>query len=105
MLLELLWISQASIDVDGTTNLDVVDVDGAVDFAVRCHALQMVQTSLTASAGGAHFRAGVNAGSSIAEAGGNDNTVVGDASSATAITAASSNTATGATDALVTVYH
>jgi trimeric autotransporter adhesin len=71
------------IDVDGTTNLDVVDVDGAVNFAADVTFADGADI-ITASAGTSNFRAGVNAGNSI-ESGGNYNTVVGD-EAGTAIT-------------------
>ena len=65
-----------NIDVDGTTNLDVVDVDGAVNFAADVTFADGADI-ITASAGTSNFRAGVNAGNSITS-GGNYNTVVGD---------------------------
>jgi hypothetical protein len=71
------------IDVDGTTNLDVVDVDGAVNFAADVTFADGADI-ITASAGTSNFRAGVNAGNSITS-GGNYNTVVGD-EAGTAIT-------------------
>jgi hypothetical protein len=80
------------IDVDGTTNLDVVDVDGAVNFAADVTFADGADI-ITASAGGSNFRAGVNAGNSIAS-GGNYNTVVGD-EAGTAITTGGYNTALG----------
>jgi hypothetical protein len=52
------------IDVDGTTNLDVVDVDGAVNFAADVTFADGADI-ITASAGTSNFRAGVNAGNSI----------------------------------------
>jgi hypothetical protein len=60
------------IDVDGTTNLDVVDVDGAVNFAADVTFADGADI-ITASAGTSNFRAGVNAGNSITS-GGNYNT-------------------------------
>ena len=63
------------IDVDGTTNLDAVDVDGAVNFAADVTFADGADI-ITASAGTSNFRAGVNAGNSIAS-GGNYNTVNG----------------------------
>jgi hypothetical protein len=54
------------IDVDGTTNLDVVDVDGAVNFAADVTFADGADI-ITASAGTSNFRAGVNAGNSIVE--------------------------------------
>jgi hypothetical protein len=71
------------VDVDGTTNLDVVDIDGAVNFAADVTFADGADI-ITASAGTSNFRAGVNAGNSI-ESGGNYNTVVGD-EAGTAIT-------------------
>jgi hypothetical protein len=81
------------IDVDGTTNLDVVDVDGAVNFAADVTFADGADI-ITASAGTSNFRAGVNAGNSI-ESGGNYNVVVGD-EAGTAITTGDYNTAVGA---------
>jgi hypothetical protein len=80
------------IDVDGTTNLDVVDVDGAVNFAADVTFADGADI-ITASAGTSNFRAGVNAGNSI-ESGGNYNTVVGD-EAGTAITTGDGNVFTG----------
>jgi hypothetical protein len=80
------------IDVDGTTNLDVVDVDGAVNFAADVTFADGADI-ITASAGTSNFRAGVNAGNSI-ESGGNYNTVVGD-EAGTAITTGDYTTAVG----------
>jgi trimeric autotransporter adhesin len=80
------------IDVDGTTNLDVVDVDGAVNFAADVTFADGADI-ITASAGTSNFRAGVNAGNSI-ESGGNYNTVVGD-EAGTAITTGDGNVAVG----------
>ena len=70
-----------NIDIDGTANLDadVTFADGA--------------DIITASAGTSNFRAGVNAGNSIAS-GGNYNVVVGD-EAGTAITTGDNNTAVG----------
>jgi hypothetical protein len=56
------------IDVDGTTNLDVVDVDGAVNFAADVTFADGADI-ITASAGTSNFRAGVNAGNSILSGG------------------------------------
>jgi hypothetical protein len=80
------------IDVDGTTNLDVVDVDGAVNFAADVTFADGADI-ITASAGTSNFRAGVNAGNSIVS-GGDANTVVGD-EAGTAITTGDLNTALG----------
>ena len=102
-----------NIDVDGTTNLDVVDVDGAVNFAADVTFADGADI-ITASAGTSNTRVGVNAGNSIVS-GGNYNVLVGynagDAittgdynvalgtSSLTTATTADHNTAVGA-DAL-----
>ena len=80
------------IDVDGTANLDIVDVDGAVNFAADVTYADGADI-ITASAGTSNFRAGVNAGNSI-ESGGNYNVVVGD-EAGTAITTGDRNTAVG----------
>ncbi len=64
------------LDVDGTTNLDAVDVDGAVNFAADVTFADGADI-ITASAGTSNFRAGVNAGDAI-QSGGNFNVVVGD---------------------------
>jgi cytoskeletal protein CcmA (bactofilin family) len=64
------------LDVDGTTNLDVVDIDGAVNFAADVTFADGADI-ITATAGTSNLRLGVNAGNSII-AGGNYNTVVGD---------------------------
>ena len=76
------------LDVDGTTNLDAVDVDGAVNFAADVTYADGADI-ITASAGTSNFRAGVNAGNSIAS-GGNYNVAVGD-EAGTAITTGDSN--------------
>jgi fibronectin-binding autotransporter adhesin len=80
------------IDVDGTSNLDILDVDGAANFAADV-TLADGADLITASAGTSNFRAGVNAGNSI-ESGGNYNTVVGD-EAGTAITTGDGNVFTG----------
>jgi hypothetical protein len=64
------------LDVDGTANLDAVDVDGASNFAADVTFADGADI-ITASAGTSNFRAGVNAGNSITS-GGNYNVVVGD---------------------------
>ena len=89
------------IDVDGTTNLDAVDVDGAVNFAADVTFADGADI-ITASAGTSNFRAGVNAGNSI-QSGGNFNTVLGD-EAGTAITTGDDNVAVGyaAGDAMTT---
>jgi hypothetical protein len=81
-----------NIDVDGTTNLDVVDVDGAVNFAADVTFADGADI-ITASAGTSNFIAGVNAGNSI-QSGGNYNTVVGD-EAGTALTTGDGNIAIG----------
>ncbi|MDA7809688.1 tail fiber domain-containing protein [bacterium] len=92
------------LDVDGTTNLDAVDVDGAVNFAADVTFANGADI-ITASAGTSNFRAGVNAGNSIAS-GGNYNTVVGD-EAGTALTTGDRNTAVGyaALDAVTTASY
>jgi hypothetical protein len=80
------------LDVDGTTNLDAMDVDGAVNFAADVTYADGADI-ITASAGTSNFRAGVNAGNSIAS-GGNYNVVVGD-EAGTAITTGDNNVALG----------
>ena len=81
-----------AIDVDGTTNLDAVDVDGAVNFAADVTFADGADI-ITASAGISNFRAGVNAVNSIAS-GGNYNVVVGD-EAGTALTTGDNNVAVG----------
>jgi trimeric autotransporter adhesin len=92
------------IDVDGTTNLDVVDIDGAVNFAADVTFADGADI-ITASAGTSNFRAGVNAGNSITS-GGNYNVLVGD-EAGTAISTGDNNTLIGyaAGDALTTGSH
>jgi hypothetical protein len=80
------------LDVDGTSNLDAVDVDGAVNFAADVTYADGADI-ITASAGTNNFRAGVNAGNSIAS-GGNYNVCVGD-QAGTAITTGDDNTFVG----------
>mgnify|MGYP003651261966 CR=1 FL=1 len=89
------------IDVDGTSNLDIIDVDGAANFAADVTFADGADI-ITASAGTSNLRIGVNAGNSI-ESGGNYNTVVGD-EAGTAITTGDSNVIVGmvAGDALTT---
>jgi hypothetical protein len=53
-----------NLDVTGTANLDVVDVDGAVNFAADV-TLADGADLITASAGTSNLRLGVNAGNSI----------------------------------------
>ena len=81
-----------AIDVDGIANLDVIDVDGAANFAADV-TFATGADIITASAGGSNFRAGVNAGNSIAS-GGNYNVAVGD-EAGTAINTGDYNTAVG----------
>ena len=57
-----------NIDIDGTSNLDVIDVDGAANFAADV-TFATGADIITASAGTSNFRAGVNAGNSIASGG------------------------------------
>ena len=83
---------EGSIDVNGTANLDIVDVDGAVNFAADVTFADGADI-ITASAGTSNFRAGVNAGNSIAS-GGNYNVVIGD-EAGTAITTGDQNTFVG----------
>jgi len=95
--------------VDAFATLNVVDllvddaltVTGAVSFAADV-TLADGADIITASAGTSNFRAGVNAGNSIAS-GGNYNTVVGD-EAGTAITTGDNNVAVGyqAGDAITT---
>jgi len=80
---------EGSIDVNGTANLDVIDVDGAANFAADVTFADGADI-ITASAGTSNFRAGVNAGNSI-QSGGNYNVAVGD-EAGTAITTGDSGT-------------
>ena len=80
------------LDVDGTTNLDVIDVDGAANFAADV-TFAAGADIITATAGDNNTRVGVNAGISIAD-GGNYNTVMGD-SAGTAISTGDLNTFIG----------
>ena len=80
------------LDVDGTTNLDAVDVDGAVNFAADVTFADGADI-ITASAGTSNVRVGVNAGNSITS-GGNYNVVVGD-EAGTALTTGDNNVAIG----------
>ena len=92
------------VDIDGTTNLDIADIDGACNFAADVTYADGSDI-ITASAGTSNFRAGVNAGNSI-ESGGNYNVVVGD-EAGTAITTGDRNAAVGyqALDATDTGSH
>ena len=83
---------EGSIDVNGTTNLDVVDVDGAVNFAADVTFADGADI-ITASAGTSNVRIGVNAGDAIAS-GGNFNVVIGD-EAGTALTTGDKNVAIG----------
>ena len=80
------------IDVDGTSNLDIIDVDGAANFAADVTFADGADI-ITASAGTSNLRIGVNAGNSITS-GGNYNVCVGD-EAGTAITTADANVAIG----------
>ncbi len=80
------------IDVDGTSNLDIIDVDGAANFAADVTFADGADI-ITASAGTSNVRIGVNAGNSI-QSGGNYNTVVGD-EAGTAISTGDSNVLVG----------
>ena len=81
------------IDVDGTTNLDAVDVDGAVNFAADVTFADGADI-ITASAGTSNVRVGVNAGNSITS-GGNYNVVVGDEAGTAITTGGDGNIAVG----------
>ena len=85
-------LSTSGADISGTANLDIVDVDGAANFAADVTFADGADI-ITASAGTSNFRAGVNAGNSIAS-GGNYNVVVGD-EAGTAITTGDQNVAIG----------
>ena len=85
-----------AIDVDGTSNLDVIDVDGAANFAADV-TFAAGADIITASAGTSNVRVGVNAGNSIVS-GGTNNVVVGE-DAGTAISTGDNNVAVG-TDAL-----
>ena len=80
------------LDIDGTANLDIVDVDGAASFAADVTFADGADI-ITATAGTSNFRAGVNAGNSIAS-GGNYNVVVGN-EAGTAITTGDENVFVG----------
>ena len=80
------------IDVDGTSNLDIIDVDGAANFAATVTFADGVNI-ITASAGTANVRLGSNAGTSI-ESGGNNNVCIGD-ESGTSLTTGDENTFVG----------
>jgi len=76
------------LDVDGTTNLDVIDVDGAANFAADV-TIATGADLLTASAGVGNVLVGPNTGASIAS-GGNNNVMVGDSAGKFATTAVGS---------------
>jgi len=80
------------IDIDGTSNLDIIDVDGAANFAADVTFADGADI-ITASAGTSNVRVGVNAGNSI-QSGGNYNVVVGD-EAGTALTTGDGNVAIG----------
>ena len=80
------------LDVDGTSNLDVIDVDGAANFAADV-TIAAGADLVTATAGTSNFRAGVNAGDAIAS-GGNYNVCVGD-EAGTGLTTGDYNTIVG----------
>ena len=61
-------LSTSGADITGTANLDVIDVDGAANFAVDVTFADGADI-ITASAGTSNFRAGVNAGNSITSGG------------------------------------
>ena len=81
---------EGAIDVNGTTNLDVVDIDGAVDMA---SSLTVTGDIISNTSGISNFRAGVNAGDSI-QSGGNYNVFIGD-EAGQAITTGDNNVAVG----------
>jgi len=80
------------IDIDGTANLDVVDIDGAVSLAADV-TLETGADIITSSAGTSNTRIGDGAGASI-QSGGDYNVFVGDGAG-TAQTTASWNTLVG----------
>ena len=80
------------IDIDGTSNLDIIDVDGAANFAADV-TIATGADIITASAGTSNTRVGVNTGNSIAS-GGNYNVFVGD-EAGTATTTGDNNVAIG----------
>ncbi len=83
---------EGSIDVNGTANLDVVDVDGASNFAADVTFADGADL-ITATAGTSNVRIGVNTGNSI-QSGGSRNTFVGD-EAGTAITTSDDNVGLG----------
>jgi hypothetical protein len=97
------------MDIDGTSNMDVIDVDGTANFAGDV-TIATGADLITATAGASNVRIGVNAGDSITS-GTNYNVVVGDEAgtnldggdsntligykAGNAVTAGGSNTAVG----------
>jgi len=97
------------MDIDGTSNMDVIDVDGTANFAGDV-TIAAGADLITATAGASNVRIGVNAGDSITS-GTNYNVVVGDEAgtnldggdsntligykAGNAVTAGGSNTAVG----------
>jgi len=78
------------IDVDGTANLDIVDIDGTVAIS---QTLTVTGDIISNTSGISNFRAGVNAGDSI-QSGGNYNVFIGD-EAGQAITTGDKNVAIG----------
>ena len=78
------------IDVDGTANLDIVDIDGTVAIS---QTLTVTGDIISNTSGISNFRAGVNAGDSI-QSGGNYNVFIGD-EAGQAITTGDNNVAVG----------
>ena len=64
------------MDIDGTSNMDAIDVDGAANFAADV-TIATGADLITATAGTSNTRVGVNAGDAI-QSGGNYNVVIGD---------------------------
>ena len=77
-----------AIDVSGTSNLDVIDVDGAANFAADV-TIASGADLLTASAGVGNVLVGPDTGASIAS-GGNNNVMIGDSAGKFATTAVGS---------------
>jgi hypothetical protein len=80
------------MDIDGTSNMDVIDVDGTANFAADV-TIATGADLITATAGTSNTRVGVNAGDAI-QSGGNYNVVIGD-EAGTAITTGDDNIAIG----------
>ena len=76
------------MDIDGTSNMDAIDVDGAANFAADV-TIATGADLITATAGTSNTRVGVNAGDAI-QSGGNYNVVIGD-EAGTAITTGDEN--------------